>query len=89
MSKYKEIIVNKAVFTDLDLEFPFYDENDNRNDVDTVHAHFSDTTVSMDINLLIKTLHDMKEKGTERVYIAQHSDHFGYYITGIKIEEIK
>ena len=43
---------------------------------------------SIDIDTVIKTLQNLKESGADRVYIATHCDHNGYYFNGVKLKEI-
>mgnify|MGYP006928717531 CR=1 FL=1 len=43
---------------------------------------------SMDIDETIKILTELKEKGANRIYIADHCDHHGYYFYGVQLREI-
>lgn len=83
---FKEEFVDEKSFTELDMDYPYY-EGDERNEVDTYDASFSET-VSISIDDLMNCLQEMKDKGADRVYVAQHSDHHGYYITGVKLVSI-
>ena len=40
---------------------------------------------SINIDLMIKTLQELKEKGSTHVSLDYHSDHIGYEMTGYKI----
>jgi hypothetical protein len=43
---------------------------------------------SMSIDDVIEILNEFKTKGADRVYIADHSDHHGYYFYGVKLVQI-
>lgn len=88
MEKFKESLIEEISHTELDLQYPFYSE-DERNDIDTsgMPNVWSDT-VSIDIETVINSLNELKEKGANRVYIVAHEDHIGYYFTGVKLEKV-
>jgi hypothetical protein len=83
----KFIAVNSR--TELDLEYPNYDDSDEKNDVMIPHSKLDFAVApSIDIDDVIKILTELKEKGANRVYIADHSDHSGYYFYGVQLREI-
>jgi hypothetical protein len=89
MKRYLETVVAKESVTELDLVFPFYDEDQNINEVEIPYSEIKFAEApSIDINYVINTLLNMKEKGANRVYIADHIDHHGYYFYGVKLEEL-
>ena len=88
MKTFAEKFIHGINRTALDLEPPFYD-GDVRNEV-MIPQHklrFVEAP-SMDIDEVIKILNELKEKGADRVYIADHCDHHGYYFYGVKLTEI-
>lgn len=90
MKKFKETLVSTIERTELDLEYPFYTSpaSDERNDVEEVSDTFSDVP-SLDITEAINILLKLKDDGSNRVRIAEHGDHHGYYFYGVKLEEVK
>lgn len=93
MKTFVEKIVAVRDFTELDLDFPHHETDeygeDIRNDVMIPHSKLDYVEVpSMDINDVIQTLNDFKKMGANRVYIADHIDHHGYYFYGVKLIEI-
>lgn len=97
IKKYKEIFVGEVSKTELDLEPPYWVETeDGQADVrvDVVLApeisnSYVDTDVSMEIDEVISILERLKAKGADRVYIADHCDHHGYYFYGVRLEEVE
>lgn len=92
---FVEKFIDTIDVSDLDLEYPHYSPSYNegddaiRNDVmipwdklDFVEAP------SMDINDVLEVLNNLKEKGANRIYIADHGDHHGYYFYGVNLMEI-
>jgi hypothetical protein len=88
MKTYVEKFIDKDERTELDLDAPFYN-GDIRNEV-MIPYHKLDYTEapSIEIDEVIKILNDLKTKGADRVYIADHCDHHGYYFYGTKLCEI-
>lgn len=90
MKAFVEKFICKVSRTELDMEFPNYEEDgEERNEVMIPYnmISFADSP-SMDIDEAIKILEEIKEKGANRVYIADHSDHHGYYFYGVQLKEI-
>lgn len=82
----KFIAVEKNL--ELDLEYPHY-EGDIKNEVMIPYSKLEYIeTPSMNIDEAIQILKKLKEKGSNRVYIADHTDHQGYYFYGVKLQEI-
>ena len=74
--------------TELDLEHPNY-EGDDRNEVMIPYNKLSFVEApSIGIDEVIGILNRLKEQGADRVYIADHCDHHGYYFYGVKLSEI-
>ncbi len=90
IKKFKETLVDVNYHEEIDLDYPFYNNGDlEPNEIDT--SEMPDIwcdTESIDINVVINSLMDLKEKGANRVYIVAHEDHHGYIFTGVKLEEI-
>lgn len=80
----------KDTLTDLGSEYPHYCDNDEeRNEVMIPHYKLNYAEApSMDIDETIEILKNLKELGANRVYIADHPDHRGYYFYGVKLIEI-
>jgi hypothetical protein len=88
MKTYVEKFIAKKSKTDLDLEHPNY-AGDERNEVMIPLNKLEYTEApSIDIDEVISMLNKLKELGANRVYIADHSDHHGYYFYGVKLIEI-
>ena len=89
MKIYREKFIVQESRTDIDLDPPFYD-GDERNEIDTIwkELKYVDGVPSMELDELIGILQNMKRRGADRVYIATHEDHRGYYFYGVKLEEI-
>ena len=89
MKNYREKFIVQESRTEIDLEPPFYD-GDERNEIDTVwdELKYVDGVPSMELDELIGILQNMKRRGADRVYIATHEDHHGYYFYGVKLEEV-
>lgn len=88
MKTFVEKFIAVKSRTELDLDYPNYD-GEERNEVmipsnklDFVEAP------SMDINEAIKILQEMKKKGANRIYFADHCDRRGYYFYGTQLKEI-
>lgn len=90
MKTFAEKLVDKKAFTELDLEYPFYESGgqDECNEVLTPSSILYTESPSIDIDIVISTLQNMKELGANRVYIADHCDHHGYYFYGVKLSEL-
>lgn len=91
MKIYKEILVASENRTELDSEFPFYEdpEQEERNEVIGVDLNFGGDVPSMSIFELRDMLNRFIKKGAQRIYIAEHEDHRGYYFNAVKLEEKK
>ena len=89
MKSYREKFIVQESRTEIDLDPPFYD-GDERNGIDTVwdELKYVDGVPSMELDELIGILQNMKRRGADRVYIATHEDHHGYYFYGVKLEEV-
>ena len=86
MKKYKEKLIERIEFSELDFEEPHWSEGEeDANDIEYLDAVETETT-SINIDLAISTLKNLKEKGADSVYIYQHVDHIGYIFTGSKFE---
>ncbi len=92
MKIFEEKFVYRDSVTDIDLQYPFY-HGDDRNEVITSsemgEVEYWDGAPSIDTWELIDVLEHIKEQGAERVYIADHSEHRGYYFYGVKLKEVK
>lgn len=93
MRTFVEKFIAKEMKTELDLEYPFYDreieDEEERNEVLTPTSRLPFVEApSMDIGEVIRILTDLKEKGANRVYIADHCDHHVYYFYGVNLMEI-
>jgi hypothetical protein len=91
--KFNEIKVAEVTHDELDMFYPFYGpEKDKEGDEIRNEISFNNDvwgeTESIDIDIVIKTLQELKELGSERVYIIAHTDNHGYIFTGVKYEEI-
>lgn len=88
MKTFVEKFIDKIDKTELDIEFPHYD-GDEQNEVMIPYnkLNYVDTP-SIEINAVIGILNSLKEQGADRVYIANHADHHGYYFYGVKLMEI-
>ena len=88
MKSFVEKIIAIESKVELDLEYPHYD-GEVHNDVMIPHSKIDYTEApSIDIDQVIAILNSLKEKGANRVYIADHCDHQGYYFYGVKLIEI-
>lgn len=90
MKNYREKFIVEESRTEIDLEPPFYD-GDERNEVEVPWNqldYVDDGVPSMELDELIGILQGIKRRGADRVYIATHEDHHGYYFYGVKLEEI-
>ena len=88
MKRYKETVIEEIQYSELDLDPPFYDETGIESNVVETAENIWAEVPSIDLDLIIKTLTDLKEKGATRVYVYAHVDHMGYIFTGTKIEEV-
>ena len=88
MKTFVEKFIAVESRTELDLDYPNY-EAEERNEVMIPHnkLNFAEAP-SIDIDEVIKILIDLKEKGANRCYIADHCDHHGYYFYGVQLLEI-
>jgi hypothetical protein len=88
MKKYEQKLVKEINRTELDLEHPFYENGgEERNEVETPNFGFSEVP-SISIDEVIDILNNLKNSGADRVCIAEHCDHHGYYFYGIKLTQI-
>lgn len=88
MKTYVEKFIGEISKTELDLDHPFYD-GEERNEVMIPHNRLGFTEApSMDIDEVIGVLNELKNQGANRVYIADHCDHHGYYFYGTKLIEL-
>lgn len=99
MKKYIEQLVAIESRIELDLDPPYYSTTEIDEDGDALRLDvewsdelrgscFCDTTVSIEIDEVIPILERLKAKGAQRVFIADHADHYGYYFYGTRIEEV-
>jgi hypothetical protein len=89
MKTYVEKFIAAESRTELDLEYPHYDRFEVRNEVMIPYNRLTFVDApSIDIDETIKILTELKEKGANRVYIADHCDHHGYYFYGVELIEI-
>ena len=89
MKTFVEKLVAAEERTELDLEHPYYDKLGNRNEVMVPYSVLNFVEApSIDLDEALKILTELKEKGANRVYIADHCDHHGYYFYGVKLLEI-
>jgi protein-tyrosine phosphatase len=89
MKTFVEKLVAAVERTELDLEYPYYDKLGNKNEVMVPYSVLNFVEApSIDLDDAIKILTELKEKGANRVYIADHCDHHGYYFYGVKLLEI-
>jgi hypothetical protein len=91
-AKLQENLVGKFDLTDLDLEYYYSEEKDENDDPIRIDIELSDETHFTEvppakIDDIINGLVELKNKGSEYVYIADHTDHHGYYFYGIKLTE--
>ena len=91
MKYYAERFVKEIRKTELDLDFPFYNgKDDQRNEVLSPHHLISFAEApSIEIDEVMNIMTKLKNEGADRVYIADHSDHHGYYFYGVKLNELK
>ena len=88
MKTFVEKFISEESRTELDLQFPNY-ELEEKNEVMIPHnkLNFAEAP-SIDIDDVIAILAKLKYAGANRVYIADHCDHHGYYFYGVKLQEI-
>lgn len=88
-----EMYITKEVIGDVEhseIDFLIRDEFgfDYENDQELVEIEVGNGDVrneSISIDLMIKTLQELKEKGSTHVALHYHVDHIGYEMTGYKI----
>jgi hypothetical protein len=89
MKKFIEKFIAQESRTELDLDYPNY-EGEQRNEITTPDQDLTFVEVpSIAIKEVIEILTSLQEKGSDRVYIATHEDHHGYYFYGVKLLRIK
>lgn len=88
MKTYVEKYIHQESAIELDLEFPYYEGEENNTVMIPNNKLKFATVPSMEIDKVIEILNNLKEKGANRVYIADHEDHHGYYFYGVKLVEI-
>lgn len=92
-AKLQENLIGKFDLTDLDLEYYYdLDKEDENGDPIRIDIELSDETNFTEvppakIDDVINGLIELKNNGSEYVYIADHCDHHGYYFYGIKLTE--
>lgn len=89
--KFKEILKGQREATELDLQYPFYenDEADEPNEIEySQDMRYDSETPSMEIIEVIKIMMNLQAHGADRVYMVPHSDHNGYYFYGVELKEI-
>jgi hypothetical protein len=88
MKTFVEKFIAEESRTELDLDHPYYDGEEG-NEVMTPHHKMTWAEApSINIDEVIVILDNLKKKGANRVRIADHSDHHGYYFYGLKLIEI-
>ena len=88
MRTYVEKFVAVEARTELDMESPHYDGDECNEVMIPQHKlHYAEAP-SMDIDDVMSLLNELKDKGANRIYIAQHCDHNGYYFYGVELKEI-
>lgn len=88
MKTFVEKFIEEKSLTELDLDFPFY-SGEERNEVMSPMNRLDFVECpSVNIDTVIDLLTDLKSAGSDRVYIADHCDHHGYYFYGVKLIEI-
>lgn len=92
--KYEENLVGQFDLTEIDLEYYYSTELDEnggpiRYEIKQSREVDYAECPPAKIDEVIEGLLELKKKGAERVYIAEHTDHFGYYFYGIKVVERK
>jgi hypothetical protein len=88
METFAEKFIAEIAMTELDLDWPFYNsENNLCNEVLTSSKVQCDVpSISLDnLELLIMKL---KAAGAKRVYISTHEDHQGYHFYGVELIKI-
>lgn len=87
MKKFKEILIDEIEISELDLEYPFFNEDENPNNIDFSSGRDYYEVVSIDIDRVINLLTEFKDKGANRVYIDTHIDHQAYKFCGVNLVE--
>jgi len=91
MKTYVEKLVGVIQNTELDLDPPYYTEgSEERNTFlcDERAFEYGAGQESVDIDYMIEYLKHLKDQGANRVRIAYHSDHRGYYVYGCELIEV-
>lgn len=89
MKNYKETFISKQVVSELDLDPPFWEiDEDEPNLVDYCEDGQYQDAPSMDIEDLIHILETIKRQGANRVYIESDNDHQGYEFTFVNLTEV-
>lgn len=93
MKTFVEKFIKETSLTELDLDYPYYDDTEGevKNDVlvqESALNYVERGVPSMDIDDVIVALNELKRAGANRVYIADHSGHHGYYFYGMELKEI-
>lgn len=92
MRKKIEKVIHSESRIDLDVRPPYYD--DHRQEGGKVELAwkqmpFADVAYSLEISDLTNLLVQAKELGADRVVIAPHVDHIGYYFYFTKVKEVE
>lgn len=90
--KYQEKVLGVFELTDLDLDYYYSNELDENGDRVRLEIKTSDEVYFGEcppakIDDVIDYLTQLKNMGSDMVYIGEHIDHHGYYFYGIKLEE--
>jgi len=89
MKKFKESLIEEIEISDIEsMSEPFY-TGDERNDVEMPDNDVWYEADSINIDVVIKTLEQLKNNGANRVYLYSHGDHNSYILTGVNCQEIK
>lgn len=100
MNKYIERLISIHEETELDIAPPYHSDTEVDEDGDPLRLEvewcdklqkscYSEVEVSMEIDEVISILERLKAAGAERVLIAEHIDHHGYYFYGTRIELVE
>jgi hypothetical protein len=98
MRTFVEKFVEAEERTELDLRYPYYESTDKPDGVDIRNEILIPESTtdklnyvkvpSLDIDDAIYVLSELKRSGANRLYIATHVDHQGYYFYGTKLLEV-
>jgi hypothetical protein len=89
MKKFIEELLIEDCVTELDLEFPFYNNVNGKlipNEVEIANTDYAEAP-SMDIDKALEIIQKFKDNGCNRIYFESHCDHSGYYFYGINLKE--